>query len=47
MNKKFYVFSANKCYKVKKLNKRFMSAKKIYEIGEIPEIGDVPEEMYG
>ena len=23
-----------------------MSAKKIYEIGEIPEIGDVPEEMY-
>ena len=23
-----------------------MTAKKIYEIGEIPEIGEVPEEMY-
>ena len=23
-----------------------MTAKKIYEIGEIPQIGEVPEEMY-
>ena len=26
--------------------KFYMTAKKIYEIGEIPELGKVPEEMY-